>query len=184
MEHPRFLVVYQSMDGHTERIAERIGGHLRAAGAVVTLTPATTAPAPVDVDLVVVGDSIHAGHHSKELIAYLERHHAALNALPTALFQVCLTSAGRGPQEMATTGGYVAALTERTGLEPGLVARFPGALPYTRYGRMKRALMRRIAAQSGQPTDTSKDHDFTDWNEVSGFAADLLLLAGATSSGP
>jgi menaquinone-dependent protoporphyrinogen oxidase len=46
---------------------------------------------------------------------------------------------------------------------------------------MKRALMRRIAAKKGQPTDTSKDHDFTDWDEVSGFAADLLELARTAS---
>ncbi len=176
MAQPHILVVYQSMDGHTERIAERIGDELRTAGAQVTMSRATAAPAPVDVDVVVLGDSIHAGQYSKELIAYVEGHLAALNALPTALFQVCLTSAGRSREAMSTTGGYVAALTESTGLEPALVARFPGALPYTRYGRMKRALMRRIAAKGGQPTDTSKDHDFTDWDEVAGFAADLLEL--------
>lgn len=177
MDQPHIFVVYQSMDGHTERIAERIAEKLRTGGARITIAQATAAMAPVDVDLVVLGDSIHAGQHSKELIDYVERNLAILNALPTALFQVCLTSAGRGPEEMATTGGYVAALTESTGLEPTLVARFPGAIPYTRYGRMKRALMRRIAAKSGQPTDTSKDHDFTDWDEVAGFAADLLELA-------
>ncbi len=181
MPQPHILVVYQSMDGHTERIAERISEELRSRGTQVTVARAPAAPAPVDVDLVVLGDSIHAGQHSKELIGYVERHLATLNALPTALFQVCLTSAGRSREEMATTGGYVAALTDSTGLEPSLVARFPGALPYTRYGRMKRALMRRIAERGGQPTDTSRDHDFTDWDEVTGFAADLLELDRSTT---
>ncbi len=181
MAQPHTLVVYQSMDGHTERIAERIGEELRSRGTQVTISRATAAPAPADVDVVVLGDSIHAGQHSKELIAYVERHLATLNALPTALFQVCLTSAGRSREEMTTTGGYVAALTDSTGLEPTLVARFPGALPYTRYGRMKRALMRRIAERGGQPTDTSRDHDFTDWDEVTGFAADLVELGRSTT---
>jgi len=98
MDQPHILVVYQSMDGHTERIAERIADELRTGGAEVTITRATAATAPVDVDVVVLGDSIHAGQHSAELTEYVERNLATLNALPTALFQVCLTSAGRGPQ--------------------------------------------------------------------------------------
>lgn len=176
MESPNLLVVYQSVEGHTREVAERIVERLREGGGLVTLAAADAAPAPTRFDGVVVGDPIHAGQHTKELTSYLATHAATLEHVPTALFQVCLTSADRSPEQLATAGGYVAALTEATGCTPDLVARFAGALRYRRYGRIKRAFMRRIAATAGQSTDTSRDHVLTDWDEVDGFAADVLLL--------
>jgi menaquinone-dependent protoporphyrinogen oxidase len=176
VDAPNLLVAYQSVEGHTRTVAERIAERLRAAGALVTLVTADAAPAPTRFDGVVVGDPIHAGQHTEQLTAYLKTHAATLERVPTALFQVCLTSADHSPEQLATTGGYVAALTEATGCTPDLVARFAGALPYTRYGRIKRAFMRRIAGGSGHPTDTSRDHVLTDWDEVEGFADDVLLL--------
>ena len=180
MDAPILLVAYQSVEGHTKSVAERIAERLRAAGALVTLTTAAEAPVPNRFDGVVVGDSIHAGQHTRELTDYLKRHASTLEGIPTALFQVCLTSADRTPEKLATTGGYVAALTEATGCTPDLVARFAGALRYTQYGRLKRAFMRRIAAASGRSTDTSTDHVLTDWDEVDGFADDVLLLVRPT----
>lgn len=176
MPAPNLLIAYQSVEGHTRQVAERIAERLREAGAVVTLATADAAPAPTRFDGVIVGDSIHAGQHTRELTTYLATHASTLERVPTALFQVCLTSADRTPEQLATAGGYVAALTEATGCTPDLVARFAGALRYTHYGRLKRAFMRRIAASSGQSTDTSRDHVLTDWGEVDGFADDVLLL--------
>ena len=176
MDAPNLLIAYQSVEGHTQQVAERLAERLRATGALVTLTTAAEAPAPTRFDGVVVGDSIHAGQHTRELTAYLKTHAATLERIPTALFQVCLTSADRTPEKLAATGAYVAALTEATGCTPDLVARFAGALRYTQYGRLKRAFMRRIAASSGRSTDTSTDHVLTDWDEVDGFADDVLLL--------
>ncbi len=176
MDAPNLLVAYQSVEGHTRHVAERIAERLRTGGALVTVAAADVAPAPTRFAGVIVGDPIHAGQHTPELTAYLKAHAATLERVPTALFQVCLTSADRSPEQLATTGAYVAALTEATGCTPDLVARFAGALRYTRYGRLKRAFMRRIAAGAGHSTDTSRDHVLTDWDEVDGFADDVLLL--------
>ncbi len=176
MNAPNLLVVFHSVDGHTALIAERIARQLRAGGAVVSLAQASVAPAPTKFDVVVAGGPIHAGQHSKELIGYLRQHSSALRQVPVALFQVSLTSADRDPEHQATAGRYVEQLTTETGLEPRLVARFAGALRYTAYGRLKRAFMRRIAASSGHATDTSIDHVLTDWDEVDGFAEDVLQL--------
>ncbi len=173
---PNLLVVYHSVDGHTARIAERIAQQLRTGGAIVSVAEASVAPSPAKFDVVVAGDPIHAGQHTKELTAYLTEHAAALRQVPVALFQVSLTSADRDPEHQATAGGYVEQLTSATGLEPRLVARFAGALRYTAYGRLKRAFMRRIAASGGHATDTSIDHVLTDWDEVDGFANDILQL--------
>ncbi|MFP4149742.1 MAG: flavodoxin domain-containing protein, partial [Nitriliruptoraceae bacterium] len=174
---PDLLLVYESVDGHTAAVAERIADRLRAGGAQVRATTTGQAPAPVDVDAVVLGDPIHAGQHTHHLTEYLTTHAAALTAVPTALFQVCLTSADDDPEHVATAAGYLDDLTAATGLQPALTASFAGALPYTRYGRLKRALMKRIAAKGGLATDVSRDHVLTDWAAVDRFADDVLGLA-------
>ncbi len=170
------LLVYQSVDGHTRVVADHLADRLRAGGASVTVVPVDLAPAPEGVDAVVLGDPIHAGQHSKEAIAYLSAHRDQLAALPTALFQVCLTSAEDDPEHLETAARYLEDLQATTRLHPELTASFAGALPYTRYGRMKRALMKKIASKGGLATDVSRDHVLTDWDEVDRFADGVLRL--------
>ena len=54
---------------------------------------------------------------------------------------------------------------------------FGGALLYTRYGFIKRRMMRSIAEQGGLATDTSRDVDYTDYDAVRHFAEDVGSLA-------
>ena len=57
----RALVVYESMFGNTRLVAQVAADALAAAGAAVTLTEVSDAPADVgDVDLLVVGGPTHA----------------------------------------------------------------------------------------------------------------------------
>jgi menaquinone-dependent protoporphyrinogen oxidase len=173
MEQPRILVVYHSSEGQTASIADRIAEVLRDEGLAVDLATTDAAPGPSDHDAVVVGDSIHAGEHSRQLTGYVKQHVEALNAMPAALFQVSLTSADDSPESAAEAGALVAKLLDATGFDPDLVARFAGALAYTRYGWMKRRLMHQIMKKSGGETDTSTDHDYTDWSAVAQFARDV-----------
>jgi menaquinone-dependent protoporphyrinogen oxidase len=61
-------------------------------------------------------------------------------------------------------------LLAQTGFEPRDVALFGGALAYTRYGWLKRLVMRHISKKEGGATDTSRDWDYTDWEAVDRFA--------------
>jgi menaquinone-dependent protoporphyrinogen oxidase len=173
MDRPRILVVYHSAEGQTARIADRLRAVLEEDGLDVTCLTTDAAPPPDGFDGVVVGDSIHAGEHSKQLTSYVTEHVERLNALPAALFQVSLTSADESPESAAEAGGLVAKLLDATGFDPDLVARFAGALAYTRYGWMKRRLMHQIMKRDGGETDTSRDHEYTDWDAVEGFARDV-----------
>jgi len=57
-----------------------------------------------------------------------------------------------------------------TGWSPERVKIVAGALPYTRYGWLKRHMMRRIVGQAGGDTDTSRDYEYTDWHDLGVFA--------------
>lgn len=176
MPEPRVLVAYHSADGHTAEIANRIAEMIGKAGASVDVIDAADAPAPTDYDGVVLGDSIHAGRHSRALTTYLTQHLAEVQARPNALFQVSLTSAKTDEKSAAEVRQYVSGLLDRTGFDPDMVGLFAGAVVYTRYGWLKRRMMRRIVSSDSDDTDVSRDYDYTDWAAVEHFAEDVYRL--------
>jgi menaquinone-dependent protoporphyrinogen oxidase len=179
MAQSRILIVFHSSEGQTAKIAERIATVLRDRGDAVDVIEAEGALAPDAYDGVVVGDSIHAVKHSHGLIRYLEAHVATLNAKPSALFQVSLTSANPDPEHTTTAHGLVEDLLQRTGFDPDAVGLFAGALVYTQYGWLKRRVMRAIVKREGGDVDTSRDYDYTDWAAVDRFAEDVDRLVKA-----
>jgi menaquinone-dependent protoporphyrinogen oxidase len=178
MTRSRALVVFHTGEGQSAGIAAAIATDLCAHGIDADIWSAEAAPSPVGYDGVVAGDSIHATRHSRELRRYLLRHQAALAQRPLALFQVSLTSAIPDARHTATARAMVDDLVLQTGLAPDVVAMFPGRLAYTQYGWLKRRIMRWIAGREGGDTDTSQDHEYTDWDAVHRFADDAAAVIG------
>jgi menaquinone-dependent protoporphyrinogen oxidase len=172
----KILVVYHTSEGQTARVAEHVAAVLRDLGDSVEVHDVAGAPAPEHYDGVIVGDSIHAGHHSKALTRYVHDHVAVLNQAPAALFQVSLTSANADDEHSATAQRLLQDLLDRTQFDPDLVGLFAGALVYTRYGWLKRRVMRAISKREGGDTDTTRDHEYTDWQAVEQFARDVHQL--------
>jgi menaquinone-dependent protoporphyrinogen oxidase len=179
---PKVLVAFHSSEGQTERIAEHIGDILQLHGAVVDVVDAEADPAPEDYDGVIVGDSIHVGHHSKSLVRYLKHHASALAGHPNALFQVSMVSANPDAEHTEAAARLVQELRHQTDFAPNEVAMFAGALAYTKYGWLTRRILRSIAAKEGGSTDTSSDHEYTDWAEVEHFADRFFDLVSAPSA--
>jgi menaquinone-dependent protoporphyrinogen oxidase len=179
----RILVAYHSEEGQTAKVAERIASKLISEGATVDTATTESGPSPAGYDGVVVGDSIHVGRHSRSLRRWLTRHADTLDTTPTALFQVSLTSAHDDADDASEAHELVQRLLDGTGLDPDIVGLFAGALAYTRYGWLKRRMMQKIAGEGGDPTDTSIDHEFTDWDAVDHFATDALAVIEGSPGG-
>lgn len=170
----KVLIVYHSREGQAAKIASRITEVIRARGAEVVLADAADDPDPAGFDGVILGDSIHLGRHSRALRRWIAHHEDRLDWVPTALFQVSLTSSHDDDEHVAEAHAMVQRLLDATDLDPAVVGLFAGALKYTQYGWVKRSLMRRIAAAEGGDADTSTDHEYTDWDAVEHFAIDAL----------
>ena len=168
------LVLYASTHGHTGKIAERVADVLREQGLEVTLRDVRDEPAVAagDFDLVVAGASIHGGHYQAQMVTWARDQAEALAARPTAFFSVCLAVADDTEESRAAAQGYLASLEEETGWTPGRRTTFAGALQYLEYDFWTRLLIRTMMKRGGHPTDTSRDHDFTDWDAVEAFARD------------
>ena len=182
MSSPRFLVAFHSSEGQTAKIAEHVGDILALRGARPDVVDAGADPSPDGYDVVVVGDSIHVGHHSPSLVKWLRGHAAELDGRPSGFFQVSLVSANRDAEHTAAAERLVQELRDQTGFAPDEVAMFAGALAYTKYGWLTRRVLRSIAATEGGSTDTSKDHEYTDWADVEHFANDCFALLSSRPS--
>ena len=178
----KILLVFHTSEGQTAKVAEQIAAVLRDDAFEVEVHRVAGAPSPEAFDGVVLGDSIHTGRHSRALTRYLEVHRGALASRPTALFQVSLTSANPDAEHTATAQKLIHDLEERTGCDPDLVGLFAGALVYTRYGWMKRRIMRSIARKEGGDTNLTRDYEYTDWSAVDEFAHDMGTLVRSTRS--
>ena len=164
----KILLVFHTSEGQT-KIAERVAVVLRDEAFDVELHDVVDVPGPDVFDGVVLGDSIHAGRHSRVLTRYLEEHRGPLASRRILLFQVSLTSANPDAEHTVTAEKLIHDLIERTGCDPDLVGLFAGALVYTQYGWMKRRIMKSIARKEGGDTDLTRDYEYTEWAAVDQF---------------
>lgn len=173
---PPILVLYASHYGQTRAIAERIGDRLKKLGHAVDLVDArsTKLPSPDDYDLIVFGSRVEVGRHAPEIQDYMHTHRDDLRDVPTAFFSVSMAaaraSAGADPD------GYMDALFTKLDWKPTRAVAFAGGLPYRKYGWFLRFMMKRISRSGGHTTDTSKNHDFTDWTGVDAFADEVAAM--------
>lgn len=173
-----FLVLYGTSEGQTSKVADRIVGTLTSRGhAAEAVDVESSSNITVDVfDAIVVGSSIHVGKHNKAVRGFVNRNRDALNELPTAFFQLSLSSAVDDEERRAVAAGYFDDFLEETGWEPDRVGLFGGALRYSKYGFLKRLMMKRIAKEATGDTDASHDYEYTDWEEVEAFADDFAAF--------
>lgn len=170
-------VFYATTEGQTRRIAERIAGVLRAQG-FDSVAIDINSPEPPRIDWQYVqgtflGASVHAGRHQNAAEAFACAYSAELNARPSAFFSVSLSAASSNPKEKTAARRLAEAFTKEARWQPTWTVCFAGRLAYTRYGFLKRLMMRWIAKREGGSTDTSRDHELTDWSAVAKFANEM-----------
>lgn len=183
----RIAVFYATTEGHTLRIAEAIVEHLRAAGiqseAVDADTPAAADYRWTDVSAAVVAASLHAGRHQRAAEAFVRRHVLELNARPSIFVSVSLSICSTRERDVQEARSIARRFPIDLGWKVGRVECVAGRLAYRQYGLLKRTMMRRIAAQSGGPTDVSRNHEMTDWQQVRSIAASLAAMVSAPPRG-
>lgn len=174
------LIVYGTTDGHTRKIAQVLAEDLRAKGCSVDILDAADSGrrlSPEAYDGVVVAASVHIGDYQKTVARWVRQHAAALSAVPSAFLSVSLAVFERRAQVRSEIISIMERFLERCGWRPMITKMVAGALPYTRYGWLKRQMMKRIVAQAGGDTDTTRDFEYTDWIDLRNFAQDFAAVA-------
>jgi menaquinone-dependent protoporphyrinogen oxidase len=128
-------------------------------------------------DGVIVGSSIIRGKHRASIDRFVSEHRQALNTLPTAFFSVSGAAASADATEQYEARRMMESFLTKHSWTPDLVATFGGAISYTRYSPLIRFVMKRISRKEGGPTDTTRDHELTDWARVDDFADHFAHVA-------
>ena len=169
----RVPVFYATTEGHTRQIAQAIASTLREQGFDSEALDLDALPEPPDwlqITAAIVGGSLHGGRHQRAVEMFVAREAQHLAVRPAAFFSVSLSAASRNPEKVAAARKIATSFVESAGWFPQRLTCFAGKLAYSRYGFFKRWLMRRIAKAEGQPTDTNRDYDYTNWSAVRDFA--------------
>lgn len=178
----RMLIAYGTSDGHTARVAGYMADVLRSRGhdARTVELGGREVPVPEQYAGVLVGASVHRGRHQAVVERFVRLHRETLGCRASGFFSVSLALADGSADGRREAERYVDEFVRRTGWRPGLVACVAGALRYTRYGRLERWIMQRIARYKGSPdTDMSRDYVYTDWDAVRRFAEEMAAAVEA-----
>lgn len=178
----RITVVFASTHGQTGKIVNRVAQRLEGRGYRVTCWPVEEYPATAsagDTDLLLIAGSVYFGKHQSALVDFVRRRLSEIESVPSAFLSVCGALGGKWAQGQAEAEKYVAGFIKATGWYPALARSVAGAVKYTEYRLPMRWVMKLISARTGRPTDTSRDWEFTDWEEVDRFADELHRLLAA-----
>jgi menaquinone-dependent protoporphyrinogen oxidase len=167
-------VFYATTEGQTRRIAERFAARLHEHGLDSGAIAIASAEAGTidwrQVRGACLAASLHRQHHQAEAVAFATRHHRELSDVPSLFISVSLSAASKNASEVQAAATLAQAFTVDTGWTPWKTATVAGRLAYTQYNWLVRWMMRRIARKEGASGDTSRDHEYTDWDEVARLA--------------
>lgn len=169
------LIVYGSTEGHTRKIAEFLRIEAEQNDHHVTVAPASDkCVAPHDYEAVIIASSIHAGQYSNEITDYVVKHCEVLNFLPSAFLSVGLSITRKDPEVLKQLDETTQFFLHMTKWNPLVTEQVAGALLYTQYGFIKKMLVRSIMKKAGGDTDTSRDFEYTNWDNVRQFLSHFI----------
>ena len=175
----QILVVYGTSEGQTRKIAEFVGARLTMQGHRVVTANAGERPVPDPhaFDAVLVAASLHLGRYQPAVLRYVREHRASISARVNAFLSVSLAAAGRAPEDVEGLRKCLADFMQATGWSPKIVHHAAGAFRYSAYGFLIRCVMKYKAWRRGAPTDTRRDYELTDWEDLARFAEVFASVA-------
>ncbi|MGI9492007.1 MAG: flavodoxin domain-containing protein [Geminicoccaceae bacterium] len=171
------LIVYGTTEGQTRKIATFIADRIRGRGENVTLIDNTDLAKNItidDVDAVIAAGSVHNGRHQAALFQFVRDRREVLQAKPSAFISVSLSMASDDKQDRLDAAACADRFFEAAEWKPTVTHLVAGAIRYSQYDFFKSWILRMIASTKGASTDTSQDHEFTDWKDLEAFADAFL----------
>ena len=181
-----FLIVYATREGQAQRVAEHIAATLQKHGAPAQVTNAAASPLRLDLSefgVVILAASVHMHKHEREMIEFVKAHKAALLDVPTVFLSISLSQAAvendANAQEHRARAHVeveqmIETFFEAADFRPATYKAVAGALVYKEYNWLIRLIMKQIAKSEGASTDTSRNHEYTDWTGLDELVAALV----------
>ena len=169
------LIAYATVEGQTGKIARFVEGQVRDAGHETALLEIAGSTGDVEfdaIDSVVLAASVHERRHPKGFEAFVSSNRAALAERQVLLLSVSLSAAFEDYRDEAQD--YLDEMTLRTGLEPAAELLVGGAVRPESYDDYAARVLRQVVLKDRAFVPTTRDHEFTNWDELALTVADFL----------
>jgi menaquinone-dependent protoporphyrinogen oxidase len=179
----RVLIVYATTEGQTRKVAERIAARLRELGHEAQLHDSAALLDDVEIGAfaaIIIAASVHQGVHQETVTAFATAYRERLNASLTAFVSVSL-SAALEPDHVEAQK-YVDRFVTETGWRPNRTLVLAGALRNTGYDYFKQQIIKYVVLKGGDPVDSERDYEFTDWEALARFVDAYVAVAGLNPS--
>lgn len=172
----RIGIIYATVDGHTTKICNEIVKIVKDKNIDIQLFTVDNFNKNIsDFDKLVIGSSIRYGLHDKEIIEFIYKNKAELDAIKTAFFSVNLVA--RKPEKNTPkTNPYVVKFFKTMDWKPTIVEVFAGMLDYKKYRPFDRIMIQFIMWMTKGPTDKNTKIEYTNWDKVKSFANRLTTF--------
>lgn len=176
------LIIYETVEGQTGRIARFAEAQAQKAGQDVVLVNTADQKQPVsfgDVDKVILAAPVHERRHPKAFEAFIAGNLDALSARDTLMLSVSLKAAF--PDSMEEAEDFLTEMKMRTGLKPDAEALIAGAVRSKSYDYYAAMIIRHVVMRGQEYELENGEREFTDWDALR--AAISAFLAADASSG-
>lgn len=169
------LVAYATKYGSTREVAEKIGVTLRESGVDAEVKPAAQVSDLSGYSAVVLGAPYYIGKILKDAREFLDKHRAALEQLPVALFALGPVSSS---DDLADASKQLDETLEKLGwLTPRATTMFVGKYDPDHL----RGLDKLVPKMKATPLYNVPAHDDRDWEAISAWAESLPAALGLTA---
>ncbi|MXP67963.1 menaquinone-dependent protoporphyrinogen IX dehydrogenase [Pantoea sp. Aalb] len=173
------LIIYCSRNGQTRKIANFIASILEVQQSCNVIDLLKVNNINIDwtqYDRILIGVSIYYGHFNPILMKFITQYQNQLNERINGLFSVSLV-ARKTNNYIPTNNSYIYKFLKKSPWRPDCCAMFAGALCYPNYCWFERIMIQCIMRITGRETDTSKEVEYTNWNQVVIFSNYFLQLS-------
>ena len=164
------IIVYSTIDGQTKKICEKIisTSYQNKSIDMCSVEDVTTFNLN-DYSKIIVGASIRYGKHSPKIYEFVDNNIGILREKFTAFFTVNVVARKKN-KNTPETNPYMKKFLELSNWEPTILGVFAGRIDYPSYKFIDKQMIRLIMFITKGPTDTSREYEFTDWDEVEKFS--------------
>lgn len=174
------LILFETVEGQTRKIVDRVGQQIRAAGHGVRLfnTEDRLASLSFDgIDKVILAAPVHERRHPENFEVLIGSSLSDLKSRQTLLISVSLKAAF--PEGMAEARDYLKELEMRTNFEPDFRALTAGAVRTSSYGYFESQVIQFVVLDGRDVNLIDGVREFTDWDKLH---AEVAAFIDATPS--
>lgn len=161
----KVLVVYATRAGSTGEIGDAIGQQLCAEGWQADVKEVSAVASLEGYDAVIVGSAVRYGNWLPEMLAFMQRHQAALRQRPLACFTACNKAKDQSVASVTEMKAYSKAAREL--VEPKAEVFLAGKIDPATLSWFERMMVKLIGSPEG---------DFRDWAVIKAWARSIAPL--------